>query len=127
MYKELIKRDFDNIEETTETGDYFKKYPMPWSECSYGFFSNSSGSPDWSQYAFIQKTNTMSWCQSNIYDRTSMRTGKVTENKTITSLGRYGRMYYIDASETPGIISNLDISAACCPGTQIYKIGRAHV
>ena len=31
-----------------------------------------------------------------------------------------GMMFYVDASEVQGTISSLDISDACCPGTQLY-------
>ena len=118
LYKPLVNRDFDFLAEQPD-GCYYKERALPWAESSYGFYSNHSvhkNHPEWSEYAFIRNTNTSdtnmgsSWSLNGIYDRTHIRTkGDVK-----------GRMYYIDAAETPGVVSNLDISDACCPGTQIY-------
>ena len=101
-YRLLVERNF-NYTDVDASTNQFTSYPLPWSESSYGFSSNAKNTPTWSQYGFFKTfPSTMSWCY-----KASDHSGN-------------GRMYYIDASETPGVISNLDISQACCSGTQIH-------
>ena len=113
-YKLLSERRFDY--ETYPAGSgfkIFKSYGLNWDECTYGYYNQDAGNPDWSQYAFISTTSSAmsnSWTYSNVYDRLYERTNKVT----------MGMMYYVDASEVQGIVSKLDISSAACPGTQLY-------
>ena len=117
LYKQLIVRNFDYEKYTPvdDTNDAyinykaFDKHGLAWSECSYAFTSGSK--PTWSEYSFITTRSVgMTWLYDRVYDR-------LYEN---TKGKEMGMMFYVDASEFQGVVSNLDISEACCPGTQLY-------
>ena len=116
-YKLLVKRDFNFNNSYTPTNDRDKDfalgreniYPLPWDECSYGFAI--ANNPSWSQYTFLTRPrSSMNWLYGDAFDRLYYNSGKT----------KMGMMFYVDASEIQGVVSKLDISDACCPGTQIY-------
>ena len=117
LYKLLITRNFD-YEISTPQNDSnnahinykrFTGYPLAWDECSYGFTTVTG--PTWSEYSFITTpSSSMGWCYNRVYDR--------LYNRSRGSM--MGMMFYVDASEIQGTVSNLDISEANCAGTQLY-------
>ncbi len=118
LYKPLVDKNFDFLDKNANN-NYYRTQALPWAESSYGFFSSSSATakiPEWSEYGFFKTfyntdgNSAGSWSQQGVNDRTNARTNGSVE----------GRMYYIDAAQTTGTVSNLDISDACCPGTKLY-------
>ena len=111
--KPLTERNFDyEINPGNAGSKIFKGYGLRWDECTYGFYNQDGINPEWSQYAFITTPPSVmgGWCYRPAYDRLYQRTNGE----------KMGMMYYVAASEVQGILSKLDISEACCPGTKIY-------
>ena len=125
-YKEIAARRFDFNEPVDDYQAWSE--PLSFDESTYGFIyhpqsytvNNSNNSTldltninptsiNWANYAFLSSSRSIgNWAYPTFHDRLYERTGK------------RGYFYYVDAAETQGLVAKLDISHACCAGTELY-------
>lgn len=135
---DLVNKDEDNPDFLERTNNV-SKTPLPQDQTVYGFLytdveSTLSGSTSASnQYGLFRSANesdvsedrttvgkkTYLWIPARInsiatpfYDRTYYNTGKT----------RYGYFYYIDASDDPGTIVDVDIDGSLCGYTELVVV-----
>ena len=127
-YKEIAERRFDF--NTPTNGNQAWSEPLAFDESTYGFVyspanytvNKSSNStldltnistfaPNWANYTFLSSSAGIGgWAYTTFKDRLYERTNGA----------KRGYFYYVDAAETQGLVAKLDISQACCAGTELY-------
>ena len=155
LYREIdaLRFDFANAKTPLPTnGLTMWNEPLPFDKCTYGFkykasyYTTNGDSPvtnvdsagiSFAQYAFLSSSEQLDqhrpgeggdWAINDIYDRLYIRTGGQEDTKAENA--KHGYFMYVDAAEVQGTVAKLDISEACCPGTNIYLstwIADAHI
>jgi hypothetical protein len=133
-YKEIAARRFDFTDANgnlPKDGAQNWAEPMDFDENTYGFiykpsnYTTNTGANStvdlsgftaatgisWAHYAFLSSSAHIgNWAYTNLDDRLYISSG----NK------KRGYFYYVDAAETQGTVAKMDISQACCQGTDLY-------
>lgn len=101
--------------------------PLDWGESTYGFFypglanakKHTRGDPDWSEYAFVNNTRDLDYFYNlkNSSKSSIDWLGTISDHSSST-----GYFMYVDASEEPGVVANLNFNEWLCQGMDLYVV-----
>ncbi len=118
---EKIDFNFGNPAPGTTNTTYLNK-PLPWEECTYGFFYSNMTSqrntradndkPSWGEYALVNKIPSSSWTWANAIEN---HDGAAN-----------GYALYCDGTKEPGLVASISTDKQICSGQQMYCYAWVH-